>query len=93
MFAKRSSPFGWIFLLLIAGPLAAADAPRPPIVLSNLLVAMAPHVSRFVTRLFQVQPRADAVARLTRDQDDLFRFKVDFVRRRALPLPSSWPRV
>ena len=35
---------------------AAPDAPRPPIELSNLLVAMAPHVSRFVTRLFQVGP-------------------------------------
>ena len=30
---------------------AAPDAPRPPIVLSDLLVAMAPHVSRFVARL------------------------------------------
>src|SRR5882672_10599470 len=41
----------------------APRAPRPPIALSNLLIAMA-----------------------TRAQDDLFRFKVDFVRRRALPL-------
>ena len=29
---------------------------------------------------------ATAIAEATRDQDDLFRFKVDFVRRRALPL-------
>jgi NADPH-dependent glutamate synthase beta subunit-like oxidoreductase/NAD(P)H-flavin reductase len=65
---------------------AAPDAPRPPIALSNLLVEMAPHVSRFVTRLFHVEPRADALTAATRDQDDLFRFKVDFVRRRALPL-------
>ena len=57
-----------------------------PVKISNLLEAMAPHVSRFVARLFEIGPRADALARATRDQDDLFRFKVDFVRRRALPL-------
>src|SRR6266850_3233732 len=64
----------------------APDAPRPPIALSNLLIAMAPHVSRFVKRLFDVDAPAAAVAAATRAQDDLFRFKVDFVRRRALPL-------
>jgi len=64
----------------------APDAPRPPIVLSNLLIAMAPHVSRFVKRLFDVDAPSAAVAASTRAQDDLFRFKVDFVRRRALPL-------
>ena len=62
------------------------DAPRPPIPLSNLLIAMAPHISRFVKRLFDVDAPAAAVAASTRAQDDLFRFKVDFVRRRALPL-------
>ena len=65
----------------------APDAPRPPVALSNLLVAMAPHVSRFVTRLFDVGSQAAVlIAQATRAQDDLFRFKVDFVRRRALPL-------
>src|SRR5665213_4632163 len=50
---------------------AAPDAlAGSPIALSNLLVAMAPHVSRFVTRLFDVGPRADALTRATRDQDD-----------------------
>ena len=34
---------------------SAPDAPRPPIALSNLLVAMASHVSRFVARLFHLQ--------------------------------------
>src|SRR5260221_13929374 len=62
------------------------DAPRPPVALSNLLVAMAPHVSHFVRRLFGVDTCADAIAHATRDQDALFRFKIDFVRRRALPL-------
>ena len=40
----------------------APDAPRPPVALSNLLVAMAPHVSRFVTRLFDVDAPAAAIA-------------------------------
>jgi NADPH-dependent glutamate synthase beta subunit-like oxidoreductase/NAD(P)H-flavin reductase len=62
------------------------DAPRAPLAVSNLLIAMAPHVSRFLTRLFQVEPDARAIGNATRAQDDLFRFKVDFVRRRALPL-------
>src|SRR5438477_5701173 len=64
----------------------APDAPRTPLALSNLLVGMAPHLSRFLARLFQVQPDLDALRRATTAQDDLFRFKIDFVRRRALPL-------
>ena len=47
---------------------------------------MATHVSRFITRLFHVEPETRALDDATRAQDDLFRFKVDFVRRRALPL-------
>ena len=64
----------------------APDAPRSPVATSNLLIAMAAHVSRFVTRLFSVGPELETIAEATREQDDLFRFKVDFVRRRALPL-------
>jgi NADPH-dependent glutamate synthase beta subunit-like oxidoreductase/NAD(P)H-flavin reductase len=64
----------------------APDAPRPPVALSNLLTAMAPHVSRFIARLFRVEGDASALSAATRAQDDLFRFKIDFVRRRALPL-------
>jgi len=71
----------------------APDAPRPPVALSNLLIAMAPHVSRFVTRLFDVDASAAALSEATRAQDDLFRFKVDFVRRRALPLLKSGAHV
>jgi NADPH-dependent glutamate synthase beta subunit-like oxidoreductase/NAD(P)H-flavin reductase len=52
----------------------------------NLVVAMAPHVSRFVSVLFGVGPDAEALAAQTRAYDALFRFKIDFVRRRALPL-------
>src|SRR5688500_7519094 len=53
---------------------------------SNLIVAMAPHVSRFVSALFGVGADAEALASQTRAYDTLFRFKIDFVRRRALPL-------
>ena len=69
------------------------DASRPPIVLSNLLVRMAPFVTRFVRRLFDVDAPADSLSESTRAQDDLFRFKVDFVRRRALPLVKGGAHV
>ena len=52
----------------------------------NIVVAMAPHVSRFVSALFGVGADADQLAAATRAYDVLFRFKIDFVRRRALPL-------
>jgi NADPH-dependent glutamate synthase beta subunit-like oxidoreductase/NAD(P)H-flavin reductase len=52
----------------------------------NLVVAMAPHVSRFVSALFGVGRDAAALVEQTRAYDVLFRFKIDFVRRRALPL-------
>jgi NADPH-dependent glutamate synthase beta subunit-like oxidoreductase/NAD(P)H-flavin reductase len=57
-----------------------------PVARGNLVVAMAPHVSRFVSGLFSVGPDAAALVEQTRAYDALFRFKIDFVRRRALPL-------
>jgi NADPH-dependent glutamate synthase beta subunit-like oxidoreductase/NAD(P)H-flavin reductase len=57
-----------------------------PISRGNLIVLMAPHVSRFVARLFCIGPEAQALRATTAAYDDLFRFKIDFVRRRALPL-------
>src|SRR5262245_11905472 len=62
------------------------DAARSPLELSNLLVSMAPHVSRFLQRLFDVGSEAKSLDEVTQKQDDLFRFKVDFVRRRVVPL-------
>ncbi len=53
---------------------------------------MAPHVSRFLKRLFDVDAPASAIAASTRGQDDLFRFKVDFVRRRVMPLLKNGTR-
>jgi NADPH-dependent glutamate synthase beta subunit-like oxidoreductase/NAD(P)H-flavin reductase len=57
-----------------------------PVARGNIVVAMAPHVSRFVSALFSVGADADALTAATRAYDVLFRFKIDFVRRRALPL-------
>jgi NADPH-dependent glutamate synthase beta subunit-like oxidoreductase/NAD(P)H-flavin reductase len=57
-----------------------------PVARGNIVVAMAPHVSRFVAALFSVGPDVDALVAATRAYDVLFRFKIDFVRRRALPL-------
>ena len=54
-----------------------------PIARGNIVVAMAPHVSRFLSVLFSVGADADALIAATRAYDVLFRFKIDFVRRRA----------
>jgi NADPH-dependent glutamate synthase beta subunit-like oxidoreductase/NAD(P)H-flavin reductase len=62
------------------------DRPMAPTRLSQLLLAMASHVGGFIERMFAVQSETASIARVTRADDDLFRFKVDFVRRRALPL-------
>jgi len=59
--------------------------PRSPVEISALLVGVAGHLSRFVTQLFQIEPQAEALAAATSDQSPVFRFKVDFVRRRVLP--------
>src|SRR5262249_41493642 len=71
----------------------APDAPRPPLALSNLLTGMAPHVSRFLRRLFDVDAPAEAIAESTRPPDDLLRFKGDFVPRPGLPLLKGGARV
>ena len=58
--------------------------PHSAIEVSALLVAMAAHVSKFIVRLFAVEKEADQLAAATADQNPIFRFKVDFVRRRVL---------
>ena len=69
------------------------DAPRSPIEISDLVVRMAPHVSRFVAALFRIDEAAGAIAARTRELEALFRFKTDFVRKRALPLVKGHARV
>jgi NADPH-dependent glutamate synthase beta subunit-like oxidoreductase/NAD(P)H-flavin reductase len=60
---------------------------------SNAIVSMAPHVSRFVSALFGVGEDAASLIAQTRAYDTLFRFKIDFVRRRALPLLKAGAQV
>src|SRR5262245_22440373 len=50
------------------------EKPRPAVEISALLVAMAGHVSRFVTRLFCIESEVDALASATADQNPIFRF-------------------
>src|SRR4030095_15312090 len=59
--------------------------PKTPVEVSALLVGVAGHVSGFVARLFLVEPEPRALAEATADQNPVFRFKIDFVRRRVLP--------
>lgn len=59
----------------------------------HLLVQMAPHVSRFIARLFSVGDAAAALQASTAAYDQLFRFKIDLVRRRALPLLKAGAHV
>src|SRR6266566_293896 len=61
------------------------EKPRSAPEISALLVAMAAHVSRFITKLFAIAPEVEALAAATADQNPVFRFKVDFVRRRVIP--------
>jgi NAD(P)H-flavin reductase/NADPH-dependent glutamate synthase beta subunit-like oxidoreductase len=72
---------------------AAPDAPRSPVQVSDLIVRMAPHVSGFVETLFRTGGAAGDVRARTHDLDDLFRFKVDFVRKRSLPLVKGGAHV
>jgi NADPH-dependent glutamate synthase beta subunit-like oxidoreductase/NAD(P)H-flavin reductase len=86
---RRTEPDLWVqWEAHVANPTALG-----PIARSNLIVAVAPHVSRFLTRLFGVGAEAEQMAAATRAYDDLFRFKIDFVRRRALPLLKGGTRV
>src|SRR5256714_5773307 len=50
---------------------------------SELLIAAAPHLARFVARLFDIERERDAHAAQTKAQDPVFEFKT-FVTRRAL---------
>jgi NADPH-dependent glutamate synthase beta subunit-like oxidoreductase/NAD(P)H-flavin reductase len=64
---------------------AYRDAPdtTPPKKISDLLIRMAPHLSEFLGRLFGVEEAMRKLRSATREQDPLFRFKVDFLRRRV----------
>jgi hypothetical protein len=59
--------------------------PRKEPEISALLVAMSGYLSQFVTKLFAIAREVDALAAATADQNPVFRFKVDFIRRRVIP--------
>src|SRR5688572_3473935 len=71
----------------------APDSVTSPIERSDLIVRMAPHLSRFVAALFNVGDAAAGVMSTTASLEPLFRFKIDFVRKRALPLVKGGTRV
>src|SRR5215471_5627512 len=58
---------------------------RTPQEISAMLVAIATQLSQFLTRLFGIESEVAALTATTADQDPIFRFKVDFVRRRVIP--------
>src|SRR5512137_246861 len=62
------------------------EAPRPAPEVSLLYVRMAPYLSRFLARMFGIDAETRGLAAATAEQDVLFRFKADFVRRRVVPL-------
>jgi len=64
-----------------------------PIERSDLIVRMAPHLSRFVTALFRIASASGELVERTHRLEPLFRFKIDFVRKRALPLVKGGARV
>ncbi len=61
----------------------AAPDSLTPVALSSLLVEVAPHVSRFVARLFGVEEQWDARRRQVANELIVFRFKDQLVKRRA----------
>ena len=65
---------------------ADPDAPRPAPDVSLLYVRMAPYLSGFLAKLFGIGDEVRGLAAATAEQDVLFRFKADFVRRRVMPL-------
>jgi NADPH-dependent glutamate synthase beta subunit-like oxidoreductase/NAD(P)H-flavin reductase len=71
----------------------APDSVTSPIERSDLIVRMAPHLSRFVTTLFRVGAAAGEIDESTHRLEPLFRFKIDFVRKRALPLVKGGAHV
>jgi NADPH-dependent glutamate synthase beta subunit-like oxidoreductase/NAD(P)H-flavin reductase len=62
---------------------------------SDLLVRMAPHLGQFLVRLFGIEEEAQRIRTATRQEDPIFRFKVDFLRRRVQKnvLPEQLPLV
>src|SRR5262245_30562154 len=61
------------------------EKPRKEPEISALLVGMSGYLSQFLAKMFGVASEVEALAAVTADQDPVFRFKIDFVRRRVIP--------
>jgi NADPH-dependent glutamate synthase beta subunit-like oxidoreductase/NAD(P)H-flavin reductase len=62
---------------------SSAGTSLGPVQTSELLVAVAPHVSRFFGELFRIRPALDELREKVRGQEVVFRFKREFLQRRA----------
>jgi len=71
----------------------SAPDTTPPKRVSDLLVRMGPHLSRFLAKLFCIEASLSTLRVATRNEDPIFRFKVDFLRRRVQKnvLPEHLP--
>jgi NADPH-dependent glutamate synthase beta subunit-like oxidoreductase/NAD(P)H-flavin reductase len=55
-----------------------------PVEESNLLVQLAPHLGRFIARLFRIEESAEAGRHRSEDEKPIFEFKRNFVIKRAI---------
>lgn len=62
----------------------AATSSMKPEEVSAAILAVAPHVSSFVARLFGVEKELAELAREVKDRSPLWKFKADFAKRRVL---------
>ncbi|MBX7219712.1 MAG: FAD-dependent oxidoreductase [Blastocatellia bacterium] len=60
-----------------------------PRTVSDLLVRTAPHLGRFVAKLFDLESEAEQLAYSATREDDVFVLKRDFVQRRVLKRPAQ----
>jgi hypothetical protein len=63
---------------------ACQGAGMTPSQVSDVLLAVTPHVSAFVGRLFRVEKEMAALANEVKDRSPLWRFKSDFAKKRVL---------
>src|SRR3989442_965699 len=88
--ADLAREFDLVLMTADPGLFARFDAYRRqpaslgPVEQSNLLIDVARQVSRFVGRLFDIEPLLERTGEATRAQDAIFVFKRDFLQRRAL---------
>jgi NADPH-dependent glutamate synthase beta subunit-like oxidoreductase/NAD(P)H-flavin reductase len=83
---SASAPTTWTSYEAYRGSQGKGFSPEQ---VSEILLAVAPHVSAFVGRLFDVEREMDALRREVQDRSPLWRFKQDFAKRRVLKLDAG----